>query len=91
MTEALGMAVMVFMAATALAAVTMADVLGSIIALKVFGVLMTIMFVLFQAPDVALTQAVINSGLLPALFLVALSRTRHADQDRPRGRGHQMP
>ena len=85
MSEALVVAILAFMLISAIVAVSMKDVLSSVIALKVFGVLLTILFVMMQAPDVALTQAVINSGLLPALFLVSYSRIRKTDQSRRTG------
>jgi len=40
------------------------------------GVLMATVFALLRAPDVALTQAIINSGLVTSLLLVAYSQTR---------------
>lgn len=63
---------------TALIAVKFKDILSSIISLSIMGFLITISFVIMQAPDVALTQAVINSGLVTALYLVAFSRTNKA-------------
>ncbi len=64
-----------FLVLTAFVASEVEDILGSVIALSVFGVLMAIAFSILQAPDVALTQAVINSGLVTSLFLVAYSQT----------------
>lgn len=82
MSTSLIAAVLAFMVICAVAAVGMNDGLSSVIAMNVFGVLLTILFVMLQAPDVALTQAVINSGLLTALFLVASSRTGRTDRKR---------
>jgi len=61
--------------ATAVSACLMKDILSSVIALSVFGVLLSIVFSILQAPDVALTQAVINSGMITSIFLVAYSQT----------------
>ena len=72
-----------FMILAAFAASALEDILGAVIALSVFGVLMAIAFSILQAPDVALTQAVINSGLVTSLFLVAYSQTR---KESPAGR-----
>lgn len=68
-----------FLAATALVAALIDDILSSVIALSVFGVLLAIVFAVLQAPDVALTQAVINSGLVTSLFLVAYSQTEKGE------------
>jgi multicomponent Na+:H+ antiporter subunit B len=68
--------VCVFLALTALVASEASDILSAVISLSVFGVLMAMVFVILQAPDVALTQAVINSGLVTSFFLVAYSQTQ---------------
>jgi multicomponent Na+:H+ antiporter subunit B len=65
-----------FLIFTALTAAEAKDMLSAVIALSVFGILLAILFALLQAPDVALTQAVVNSGLVTSLFLVAYSQTR---------------
>ncbi|HPD98037.1 MAG TPA: DUF4040 domain-containing protein [Synergistales bacterium] len=65
----------VFLVATAVVASSIGDILSSVIALSVFGILLATAFAIMQAPDVALTQAVINSGIVTALFLVAFSQT----------------
>lgn len=70
-----------FLVVTALTASEAQDMLSAVIALSVFGVLMAIIFVILQAPDVALTQAIINSGLVTSLFLVAYSQTRKRGDD----------
>ncbi len=69
-----------FLVTTALVAALIDDILSSVIALSVFGILMAIVFAILQAPDVALTQAVINSGLITSLFLVAYSQTEKGEQ-----------
>ncbi len=65
-----------FILVTAFVAVFLEDLLSSFIALSVTGVLMATVFALLRAPDVALTQAIINSGLVTSLLLVAYSQTR---------------
>jgi multicomponent Na+:H+ antiporter subunit B len=70
-----------FLIVTALAASEAPDMLSAVIALSVFGILMAIIFVILQAPDVALTQAIINSGLVTSLFLVAYSQTQKRGDD----------
>ena len=65
----------VFLIATALVISAINDILSAVITLSVFGILLATAFAILQAPDVALTQAVINSGIVTALFLVAFSQT----------------
>jgi multicomponent Na+:H+ antiporter subunit B len=69
----------VFLILTALVSSEIEDILSSVISLSVNGILLAILFVILQAPDVALTQAVINSGLVTSLFLVAYSQTEKQD------------
>ncbi|HBG13792.1 MAG TPA: multidrug resistance protein [Synergistaceae bacterium] len=64
-----------FLIATALVISAIGDILSAVITLSVFGILLATAFAILQAPDVALTQAVINSGIVTALFLVAFSQT----------------
>ena len=65
----------VFLIAPALLISAINDILSAVITLSVFGILLATAFAILQAPDVALTQAVINSGIVTALFLVAFSQT----------------
>lgn len=70
-----------FLVLSAVATVALEDILSSIIAFSVFGVLLSIIFVVFQAPDVALAQAVIGSGFITAMFVVTLSKVRERKLD----------
>jgi len=79
--EALLLLLLGFLVLSAVATVALEDILSSIIAFSVFGVLLSIIFVVFQAPDVALAQAVIGSGLITAMFVVTLSKVRERKPD----------
>jgi energy-converting hydrogenase B subunit D len=46
----------------------------------IFGILLAVLFFLFQAPDVALSQITVGSVALPLMILLALARIR-ADED----------
>jgi energy-converting hydrogenase B subunit D len=46
----------------------------------VFGLLLAILFFLFQAPDVALSQIVVGSVALPLMILLALARIREDER-----------
>ena len=46
------------------------------IGLSIFGLLLALMFFLFQAPDVALSQVVVGAVALPLMLLLALSKIR---------------
>jgi energy-converting hydrogenase B subunit D len=46
------------------------------IAASFYGLLLGILFTLFQAPDVALSQIVVGAVALPLMILLALAKTR---------------
>ena len=66
---------LLFLIATGLYAVLAEEIIDSIISLSIFSINMTLVFVVLQAPDVAMTEAVIGVGLLTALFVVAVNKT----------------
>jgi uncharacterized MnhB-related membrane protein len=61
---------------TALAAVKLKSLIASIIAMIAFGFVLVAIFVFWKAPDVALSQAAIGSGLITAFFVMAIHKTR---------------
>jgi len=63
------------LAISATAAVFFSQVINSVISLSVFSVSLAAVFLIQQAPDVAMAEAVVGAGLMTALFLVAISRT----------------
>lgn len=63
------------------------DLLSSIVALAVFGLLSSLMFLVLRAPDVAIAEAGIGAALTTAIFLLAYRavvrpRARKADEPR---------
>lgn len=46
------------------------------VVLSVYGLLLTILFVLFQAPDVALSQAVVGTAVVPLMVLLTVRTVR---------------
>ena len=47
---------------------------------SIFGLLLTILFFLFQAPDVALSQLTVGSVALPLMILLALAKIRDGER-----------
>lgn len=62
------------------AAVLFNRVINSVISLSVFSVTLAAVFLIHQAPDVAMAEAVVGGGLMTALFLVTISRTQGGDK-----------
>jgi energy-converting hydrogenase B subunit D len=63
-----------FLVGTAAYAIFSRSLISSIIALSVFSTNVAALFVILQAPDVAMTEAVIGTGLVTAIFIVTLNK-----------------
>jgi uncharacterized MnhB-related membrane protein len=55
------------------------DPLRQVILSGVYGLILVVLFVVLQAPDVALSMLVVSTVAIPLIVLVAISRTREAD------------
>lgn len=76
MTTLLQALILGMVAAGGLAVVLTRDPLNQSVVVSFYGILLAIMFFLFQAPDVALSQIVIGAMALPLMILLALARIR---------------
>jgi energy-converting hydrogenase B subunit D len=56
------------------------ELLRQVIASGIFGLLLAILFMLFQAPDVALSMIVVASVALPLMLLLALAKMAEDDE-----------
>lgn len=61
-------------------AISIKDLVGSIIALCGVGVFMMLEYLLLKAPDVALTEAAVGLVVTPVIFLATLSKVRGGKQ-----------
>jgi energy-converting hydrogenase B subunit D len=52
------------------------DPLSQAVGVSFFGLLLAILFLVFQAPDVALSAIVVGAMALPLMILLALAKTR---------------
>ena len=71
-----GAGLLVLIGAAGLAVVRTRDVTKQILALGFYGLLTALMFFLFQAPDVALSQITVGAVALPLMLMLAVSRMR---------------
>jgi uncharacterized MnhB-related membrane protein len=46
------------------------------VTLSVYGVLMTVLFFLLSAPDVALSQVVVGTAIVPLMVMLAIRKIR---------------
>ena len=65
-------AIIIFMIIAAFLALNAKKLVNSVIYLSVLSMLCVVGFAVMKAPDVAITEAVIGSGLVTALFLFTL-------------------
>lgn len=61
-------------AATGTAVVLVRDVVHQAIVFGAYGLALALVFLVFQAPDAALAQAVVSGMIVPLLVLVALAK-----------------
>lgn len=69
------------MIVAAILAMYVKDLVSSIIAVGVVSLFASILYLLLQAPDVAMTEAAIGTGLSTLIFLYALHKTKDAEEE----------
>ncbi|MFP5278076.1 MAG: Na(+)/H(+) antiporter subunit B [Acidobacteriota bacterium] len=65
---------------TALGVVRTRDTTCQVLALSFYGLLLAVMFFVFQAPDVALSQIAVGAVALPLMVMLALARMKHSSE-----------
>jgi energy-converting hydrogenase B subunit D len=73
---------LVSVAAGGTAVVLTRDPLRQVIVTGFFGLLLAILFFVFQAPDVALSQIVVGGVALPVMALLTLAKLRERARER---------
>jgi uncharacterized MnhB-related membrane protein len=86
MMEALRAGTLLLVGAAGLGVVATRDPLAQSIAASLFGLLLALLFFLYQAPDVALSQVVVGAVALPLMILLTLVRVRRDAQQRREAR-----
>lgn len=62
--------------ASAVLVVTLRNLSGSVMALSALGTVLSLLFVVLAAPDVAQAEVVVGAIALPVLFLIAIGKIR---------------
>ena len=68
--------VFILMIVTAIYSLFTTDLLGAVAGLSLFSLLAVVVFFVMQAPDVALTEAAIGSGITALVFIVAIRKMK---------------
>lgn len=84
--RALAWIILVMVGLSAPGVVLTRDPLKQCIAVSFYGLLFAVLFFIFQAPDVALSQITVGAVILPAFILLALVKMRrHSELRKSRG------
>jgi energy-converting hydrogenase B subunit D len=67
---------------TATAVVLARDPLRQAMIASIYGLVLGVLFFLFEAPDVALSQTVVGAVALPLMVLLALAKVTEEQQER---------
>ncbi len=70
---------LIFLVICALAVARTTDLLGAVIISAAFSLIMAILWVQLEAPDVAMTEAAIGGGVTTLLFIAVISKTRRIE------------
>jgi energy-converting hydrogenase B subunit D len=80
MMDALQITLLVLVAAGATAVVLIGAGIRQVLMLSVYGVLLAVLFLAFQAPDVTLSELVVGAVALPIILLLTLAKVRKREQ-----------
>ena len=72
----LQLTILLFVAVAGTGVVLTRDPVRQTITVSLYGLLLSILFFIFQAPDVALSQIVTGAVALPLMILLALAKVR---------------
>jgi energy-converting hydrogenase B subunit D len=78
--DALQVTLLVLIAAGATTVVVIREPVRQVIALSTYGVLLAVLFLAFQAPDVTLSELTVGSVVLPMLLLLTLAKVRRREK-----------
>jgi energy-converting hydrogenase B subunit D len=80
MMEALQITLLVLVAVGATAVVLIRAGIRQVLMLSIYGVLLAVLFLAFQAPDVTLSELVVGAVALPIILLLTLAKVRKREQ-----------
>lgn len=82
MMELIQVAILVFVAVAGTAVVLTRNTTSQVIGLSFYGLLLALMFFVFAAPDVALSQITIGAVALPLMFMLAQAKIHRNEEQR---------
>ncbi len=79
MTELLNVLLLLFLIVCAIGVAYIRDLLSAVILFSSFGLIMAIVWQQLGAPDVAMVEAALGTGVAALLMIAAISKTRRAE------------
>ncbi len=73
--------ILLFVAAGGTAVVLTRSPISQAIVVSFYGLLLSLLFFIFQAPDVGLSQITVGAVALPLMILLALARVKKQGED----------
>jgi len=80
-----------FILVSAITTVFLRDVLAAIVAFAAYSLGLALLWVILQAPDVALTEAAIGAGVTTVLFLLTITKTVRPSVEKSTFKGVNWP
>jgi energy-converting hydrogenase B subunit D len=80
MMTALQVTILVLVAAGATAVVLIRHPVRQVVSLSIYGLLLAVLFMAFQAPDVTLSELTVGAVALPLLLLLTLAKVRKQEE-----------
>lgn len=71
----LNLLLMIFLVATALAAIRLKDLLAVAVVFSAYSLMMAILWSQLRAPDLALTEAAVGAGVTTVMFVIVIFKT----------------
>ncbi len=80
MLQTLNIVLLVLLITTALAACLLRDLLVAVIVFSSYSLVMAIIWLIMNAPDLALTEAAVGAGITTVLFIITIFKTQRKER-----------
>ena len=76
----LNIVIIIFLITCALAIGKIKDLIGAVILFSAYSLVMSILWLILNTPDVAITEAAIGAGVTSILFFAVISKTKRYEK-----------
>jgi uncharacterized MnhB-related membrane protein len=78
--EILNVIIIIFLIICAFAIGKIKDLIGAVVLFSAYSLVMSILWLILNTPDVAITEAAIGAGVTSILFFAVISKTKRYEQ-----------